>query len=190
MRGIRVGIRDLGEVPGGARSTRHSSIGDDSRQASRQWHSGMVIGRIGAELDAPDQPCWLRIGVGDGARVKHGARELHRSCSGGTHGMREYEVGVGDLGEVSGRHWISGHSSCGDDGRGEGNDCNADILSGCIKAERDASPESSRHGIELSDGARVEHGACELHSERSGGPYGMRVDRVGVGDLGEVSGGT
>jgi len=190
MRGIRVGVRDLGEVLFGTRGTRHTAGGDDSRRARRQWHAGMVIGRIGAELDAPGQPCWLGIGVGDGARVKHGARELHRPCSGGAHGMREYGVGVGDLGEVPGRHGISGHSSSGDDGWGKGRECNAGILSGCIRAERDASPESSWHGIELSDGARVEHGACELHSESSGGQNGMRVDRVGVGDLGEVSGGT
>jgi len=104
--------------------------------------------------------------------------------------MREYGVGVGDLGEVSGRHGILELSSSGDDGRGEGRECNVGILSGCIRDERDASPESSRHGIELSDSARVEHGACELHRERSGGPHGMRVDRVGVRDLGEVSGGT
>jgi hypothetical protein len=190
MRVDRVGVRDLGEVPCGARGTRHSSSGDDSRRAWRQWHAGMVIGRIGAELDAPGQPCWLGIGVGDGARVQHGARELHRPCSGGAHGMREYGVGVGDLNEVPGRHGISGHSSSGDDGRGKGRECNAGILSGCIRAERDASPESSRHGIELSDGARVEHGACDLHRESSGGPHGMRVNRVGVGDLSEVSGGT
>jgi len=104
--------------------------------------------------------------------------------------MREYGVGFGDLGEVPGRHGISGHSSSGDYGRGKGRECNAGILSGCIRAERNASPESSGDGIELSDGARVEHGACELHSKRSGGPHGMRVNRVGVGDLSEVSGGT
>jgi len=104
--------------------------------------------------------------------------------------MREYGVGVGDVGEVPGRHGISKHSSSGDDGRGEGRECNAGILSGCIRAERDASPESSRHEIELSDGARLKYGAWELHSESRGGLYGMRVDRVGVGDIGEVSGGT
>jgi len=190
MRVDRVGIGDLGDVPRWARGTRHTAGGDDSRRASRQWHAGMVIGRIGAECDAPGQPCWLGIGVGDGARVKHGARELHRPCSGGAHRMREYRVGVGDLDEVPGRHGISGHSSCGDDGRGKSRECNAGILSGCIRAERDASPESSWHGIEVSDGARVEHGACDLHSESSGGPHGIRVSRVGVGDLGEVSGGT
>ena len=103
--------------------------------------------------------------------------------------MREYGVGVGDVGEVPGRHWISGHSSSGDHGWEEGK-CNAGILNGCIRAERDASPESSRHEIELSDGARVEHGACELHSESSEGPISVQVDRVGVGDIGEVSGGT
>jgi len=78
MRVDRVGIRDLGEVPCGAWGTRHSSSCDDSRRARRQWHADMVIGRIGAELDVPGQSCWLRIGVIYGARIKHGARELHR----------------------------------------------------------------------------------------------------------------
>ena len=173
MRGIRVGVRDLGEVPCGARGTSHTADGDDSRRARRQWHAGMVIGRIGAELDAPGQPCWLGIGVIDGARVKHGARQLHRPCSRGAHGMREYGVGVGNLGEVPGRHGISRHLSCGDDGRGKGRDCNAGILSGCIRAERNASPEPSGDGIELSDGAWLKNGACELHSESSGGQNGM-----------------
>jgi len=190
MRVDRVGVRDLGEVPRGARGTRHSASGDDCRGARRQWHAGMVIGRIGAELDSPGQPCWPRIGVGDGARVKHGACELHRPCSGGAHGMREYGVGVGDLSEVPGRHGISGHSSCGDDGRRQGRECNAGIISGCIRAERDVLPESSRHGIGISDGVRVANWARDLHQPSSGGPHGMRVDRVGVGDLGEVSDGT
>jgi len=104
--------------------------------------------------------------------------------------MREYGVGVGDLDEVPGRHGISWHSSSGDDDWGEGRECHAGLVGGCIRVKRDASPKSSRHGIELSDGARVEHGACELHRVGSGGPHGMRVDRVGVGDLGEVSSGT
>jgi len=190
MRVDRVGIRDRGEVPCGARGTRHSSSCDDSRRARRQWNAGMVIGRIGAERDAPEQPCWLGIGVGDAARVKHGARELHWPSSGGTHRMREYGVGVGDVGEMPGRHGISKHSSSGDDGRQDNRECNTGTLSGCIRAERDASPESSRHGIELNDGTWLKHGACELHSESSGGPHSVQVDRVGVGDLGEVSGWT
>jgi len=173
MRVDRVGVRDLGEVPCGARGTRHSSSDDDCRQAKRQWHAGMVIGRIGAERDAPGQPCWLGISVGDGARVQHGARELHRPCSRGAHGMQVDRVGVGDLCEVPGRHGISGHSSCVDDDWGEDIQRNTVVVNGCIRAECDASPESSRHGIELSDGAWVEHGACELHSESSGGPHGM-----------------
>jgi len=135
MRVDRVGVRDLGQVSFGARGTRHSSSGDDSRRARRQWHAGMVIGRIGAELDALGQPCWLGIGVRDGARVQHGARELHRPCSGWAHGMREYGVGVGDLGEVPGRHGISGHSSSGDDDWGEDMLRNTVVVNRSIRAE-------------------------------------------------------
>ena len=190
MREYGVGVGDLGEVPGRHGISGHSSSGDDGRGKGRECNAGILSGFIRAERDASPESSRHGIEVSDGARVKHGARQLHRPCSRGAHGMREYGVGVGNLGEVPGRHGISRHLSCGDDGRGKGRDCNAGILSGCIRAERDVSPESSRHGIELSDGARVEHGACELHSERSGGPHGMRVDRVGVGDFGQISVGT
>jgi len=99
-------------------------------------------------------------------------------------------VGVGDICEVPGCAWLQGHSSSVNDCWQAGGKPHTGMVCRHIQAECDASPESSRHGIELSDGARVEHGACDLHSESSGGQNGMRVDRVGVGDLGEVSGGT
>jgi len=100
--------------------------------------------------------------------------------------MREHGVGVGDLGEVPGRHGISGHSSGCDDDRAAERECNAGILSGRIRAECNASTQPFEHGIDLSDGARVEHGAFDLHRPSSGGTDRMRVDRVGIRDLGEV----
>jgi len=104
--------------------------------------------------------------------------------------MREYGVGVGDVDEVPGGTWCKGHQTGGDDGWGKGRKCHAGLVDGHERPERDATAEPSRNRIELSNGAWLEYGACELHSESSGGPHGMRVDRVGVGDLGEVSGGT
>jgi len=65
--------------------------------------------------------------------------------------------------EVPGCAWLQGHSSCGDDCWGAGGKPHTGMVRRHIQAECDASPESSRHGIELSDGARVEHGACKLH---------------------------
>jgi len=104
--------------------------------------------------------------------------------------MRGIRMGVGDVDEVPGGTWCTGHQTGGDDGWGEGWECHAGLVDGHERPERDATAEPSRHGIELNDGAWLRHGACELHSEGSRGPHGVRVDRVGIGDLGQVSSGT
>jgi len=104
--------------------------------------------------------------------------------------MRGIRMGVGDVDEVPGGTWYAGHQTGGDDGWGEGWECHAGLVDGHERPERDATAEPSRHGIELNDGAWLRYGACELHSESSRGPHGVRVDRVGVGDLGQVSSGT
>ena len=54
--------------------------------------------------------------------------------------------------------------------------------------ERDASTEPSGHRVGVGDGARGEHGACDVHGTGSGGAHGMRGDGVGVGDIGQVPG--
>jgi len=104
--------------------------------------------------------------------------------------MRGIRVGVGDVDEMPGGAWCVGHQTGGDDGWGEGRECHAGLVDGHERPERDAAAEPSGDRIELSDGAWLEYGACELHSESSGEPHGMRVDRVGVGDFGKVSDGT
>jgi len=104
--------------------------------------------------------------------------------------MRGLRVGVGDVDEVPDGTWCTGHQTGGDDGWGEGRECHAGLVDRHETLKRGATAEPSGDGIELSDGAWLKYGACELHSESLGGPHGMRVDRVGVGDLGEVSGGT
>jgi len=102
--------------------------------------------------------------------------------------MRGIRVGVGDVDEVSSGTWCTGHQTGGDDGWGEGRECHAGLVDGHERPERDATAEPSRDGIKLIHDAWLKYGACELHSESSGGPHGVRVDRVGVRDLGEVSG--
>ena len=92
--------------------------------------------------------------------------------------------------EVPGCAWLQGHTSCVNycwRARGKPH---TGMVRRHIQAECDTLPESSRHGIELSHYARVEHGACDLHRPGSGGADRMRVDRVGVRDLSEVSDGT
>jgi len=104
--------------------------------------------------------------------------------------MRGIRMGVGDVDEVPGGTWYTGHQAGDDDCWGEGRKCHAGLVDGHERPEHDATAEPSRNGIELSDGAWLKYGACELHSESSGGPHGVRVDRVGIADLGEVSGRT
>jgi len=104
--------------------------------------------------------------------------------------MRGIRVGVGDVDEVPGGTRYTGHQTGGDYDWREGRECHAGLVDGHERPEHAATAEPNGNGIELNDGAWLKHGACELHSESSGEPHGVRVDRVGVGDLGEVSGGT
>ena len=100
VRGDGLGVGDLGEVPCGAWGRRHSSCCGDSGRAARKLESGMDSGCIRAELDASRQPRRHRIGIDDGARVRHGGSRAYRPGSDRTHGMRGDGLGVGDVGEV------------------------------------------------------------------------------------------
>ena len=120
MRGDGVGVGDVGEVPGGARGSRHASGGDDGGGAGRERESGMVVDGPGAERDDASEPSWDGIDIGDGAWSQHGAGGVHGTGEGGSDGMRGDGVGVGDVGEVHGGARGSRHASGGDDGRGAG----------------------------------------------------------------------
>ena len=50
--------------------------------------------------------------------------------------------------------------------------------------------ESGRDRVSIDDGARGEHGHCNVHGAISAWHDRMRVDRVGVGDVSEVPAGT
>jgi len=104
--------------------------------------------------------------------------------------MRGIRVGVGDVDEDQGGTWCTGHQTGGDDGWGEGRECHAGLVDGHERPERDATAEPSGDGIDLNDGTWLKYGAYELHSKSQSEPHDVRVDRVGVGDIGEVSGGT
>ena len=49
--------------------------------------------------------------------------------------------------------------------------------------------ESGRDRVSIDDGARGEHGHCNVHGASSVFIVKMRVDRLGVGDVSEVSAG-
>ena len=122
MRGDGVGVGDIGEVQGDARSPGDTAAGDDGGGAGREQDAGVVGGRGGTERDASSEPSGDRIGVGDGARCGHGACDVHGTGSGGAHGMRGDAVGVGDIGEVPGDARSTGDTSCCDDGGGTGDE--------------------------------------------------------------------
>ena len=111
MRGDGVGVGDIGEVPGDARSAGDAAGDDDGGGAGRQRDAGVVGGRGGIERDASTEPSGDRVGVGDGARGEHGACDVHGTGSGGAHGMRGDRVGVGDGIEVFDVQWGTRHST-------------------------------------------------------------------------------
>jgi hypothetical protein len=188
MRGDGVGVGDIGEVPGHARSAGDAAADDDGGAAGRQHDAGVVGGRRGLERDGSTEPSGNRVGVGDGARGEHGACDVHGTGSGGAHGLRGDGVGVGDIGEVPGDARSAGDAAADHDGRRAGTKRDAGVVSGCGGIELDDSTEPSGDRVGVGDGARGEHGACDVHGTGSGGAHGMRGDGVGVGDIGEVPG--
>ncbi len=111
MRGDGVGVGDIGEVPGDARSAGDAAGDDDGGGAWRQLDAGVVGGRGGIERDGSTEPSGDRVGVGDGAWSILWAVWLLGPSSGGAHGMRGDGVGVGDIVDVLSLSWDSGEST-------------------------------------------------------------------------------
>ena len=143
MRGDAVGVGDIGEVPGDARSAGDAAGDDDGGGAERERDAVVVGGRGGIEHDASTEPSGHRVGVGDGARGKHGACDVHGTGSGGAHGMRGDAVGVGDIGEVPSDARSTGDAASDDDGGGAGRERDAGVVGGRGGIERDASDRKS-----------------------------------------------
>jgi hypothetical protein len=87
MRGVGLGVGDIGAVQGDARSPGNMAGGDDGGGAGREQDARVVGGRGGIERDASSEPGWDGVGVGDGAWGGHGACAAHGTGSGGAHGM-------------------------------------------------------------------------------------------------------
>ena len=189
MRGHGLGVGDVGEMPIRAWNRRNSAGVDDGRGEGWKRHAGMV-GECGSHEHSPErEPGWVWVRVDDSTRGEHGACELHGTSPGGAHGMRDDRVGVGDIGAVPGGARLEGHASCVDECWGAGWEPHAGMVRRCCWAECDASWEPCRNWVGVGHGAWVEHGAGGVHEQSSGGAHSMRVDRVGVGDIGEVCGG-
>jgi hypothetical protein len=96
-----VGVGDVGAVSCWARARRDTSGGDDGWGTEGERDEGVVGGHNRTEQNAASQPRRDRIDVDDGTRGEHGACDVHRTGSGGAHGMRGHGVGVGDVVAVS-----------------------------------------------------------------------------------------
>ena len=141
MRGDGVGVGHIGEVQSGAGRAGIEAGGGDGRGAIGERDTGVVDGRAGGERDGGDQPAGIGSSIGDGTRGEHGACDVHWEGSGGPHRMRGHRVGVGDVGEVSGRTRGTGDSASGDDGGGARRKRDPGLVGGNRVAERDASGE-------------------------------------------------
>ena len=100
MRGHELGVRDIGEVSGGIRKKRIATVDDDGRRARREYEPGMVDGDSKLEHLKSIQSCRDRLGICDRAWCGAGSCASHGQGSDGTHGMRGYGLGVGDVGAV------------------------------------------------------------------------------------------
>jgi hypothetical protein len=123
-----VGVGDIGEVPGDARSAGDAAADHHGGGAGRQRDAGVVGGRRGFELDRSTEPSGDRVGVVDGARGEHGACDVHGTGSGGEHGLRGDGVGVGDIGEVPGDARSAGDTTDEDDGGAAGRQRDAGVV--------------------------------------------------------------
>ena len=190
MRGDGVGVGDVGEVSGKSSIFGHASGGDDGGGAIGEHDCGMVGGHGRGKRDAATERSGDGIGIDDGTRIGDGSRGVHGTGTGGADGMRGDGVGVGDIGAVHGGAWILGDSTLGGDYRGAIGERDGSILCGREEPERDEGIQQGRDRLDVGDGARGGAGAVGVHGDGSGGAHGMRGDRVGVGDIGAVHGGS
>ena len=100
--------------------------------------------------------------------------------------MRGDRLAIGDVGEVQCGPWGGGDSTCCDDCRRLESKCDAGVECGRRPGESNAVIESGRDRVSIDDGARGEHGHCNVHGAISLRQDRMPVDRVGVGDVSEV----
>ena len=77
--------------------------------------------------------------------------------------MRGDAVGVGDIAEVPDILWGAGDAAGDDDGGGAGRQRDAGVVGRREGLERDGSTEPSGDRVGVGDGARGEHGACDVH---------------------------
>jgi hypothetical protein len=183
MRGVRVGVGDIGAMPCGARGSGDASCGDDGRGEGRECDRGMVGGLGRGENCTKAESGGDRVSVSDGTWGEHGACRFDGDGAVRGDGMRGDRVGVGDIGAMPFGARGSGDASCGDDGRGEERELVAGMVGGLGRGQHGAQEEPGGDRVSVSDGTRGEDGACWFDGDVSVRGDGMRGDRVGVGDI-------
>ena len=81
MRGIGLGVGDVGEVSGGAWGSGIPASCDDGRRAGGELKPRMVCRRGRAERDAAAEPCGDGVKLNYSAWGKHGVDAVHRTSS-------------------------------------------------------------------------------------------------------------
>ena len=98
-------------------------------------------------------------------------------------------MAIGDIGEVPYSAWGCRDSASFDDCWTTRRECQPGMVDRLGQVEQRSSDQSCRDRVSVDDGARGEHGHCNVHAKRSVWQDRMRVDRVGVGDVSEVPAG-
>ena len=82
-----MGVRDVGEVPGGAWRAGHAAGDDDGRREGRKRDAGMVGGRGDGERGGTGEPGGDRIGIDDGAGGEFGRSDIYWPGAEGHNGL-------------------------------------------------------------------------------------------------------
>jgi hypothetical protein len=98
-------------------------------------------------------------------------------------------MGVGDVGDVPGWARRRGLLEGGDDGRGGIGEREPGMVDRGRAGKRIRGREQGIGAGSVDYGAWGRHEDCGVHGEGTGGADGLREDRVGIGDIGEVPGG-
>ena len=137
MRGDRVGVGDVGQVPRRTCITRHTACGDDGGGARSKCQPDLVCRCNMCRHDAKIQPSGHGISIDDGTRLEHGVVDVHGAGERGADGMHGDGVVFRDISEVPGGTRVSGHSGCCDNCKRTGCELHTRLVSGCGGAEYD-----------------------------------------------------
>ena len=167
MRGHRMGGGHVGEMSSGTWGRREPANDDDCAVTHGKRKPDVVDGFRRAEPVPEVQPSSYWICVDDGAWCKHGGCACYLGVPWWAYGMRGHRMGGGHVGEVFDRTRGSRVTSSCDDGGSQHTKRERGVVGGDSGYEPDASLESSRDRIDVSDGARQGAWIDLLHQQKS-----------------------